>query len=207
MSITRFSLTEIQNMEREYRRTFINCIWGLKSVHLIGTVNNNNVPNLSIISSVFNIGANPPMMGVCFRPPVSNTQTFDNILSSKQFTVNVVTDSFYKKAHRCSANFRDGVSEFDETGLTPHFEQSIQAPFVLESPIRMSVSYHEHFSVQDNESRIVVGKVQDIFIKDSLFDNKGYISYETVESVVVSGLEGYYSVKEIDRLGYERVSM
>jgi hypothetical protein len=38
-----------------------------------------------------------------------------------------------------------------------------------------------------------------------LIDNKGYISYEKVDSVVVSGLEGYYSVKEIDRLGYERV--
>lgn len=207
MSIKRISITEIHKMEREYRRTFINCLWGLKSVHLIGTVNQNSVPNLSIISSVFHVGANPPMMGVCFRPPVANTHTFDNILLTKQFTVNVVTEQIYKQAHRCSANFRDGISEFDEVGLTPQFESAFGAPFVEESPIRFSVLYHEHFSVSENESRIVIGKVQDIFIDESLIDRQGYISYEQTNSVVVSGLEGYNSVKEIDRLGYERVSV
>lgn len=206
MSMKHISLKEILQMEREYRRTFINCLWGLKSVHLVGTVNQNNVPNLSIISSVFHLGANPPMMGICFRPPVANTHTFDNILSTKQFTVNVITEQFYKKAHRCSANFRDGISEFDEVGLSPKFEAQLLAPFVVESPIRFSVVYHEHFSVSENESRIVVGKVQDVFIDETLIDTKGYISYEKVDSVVVSGLEGYHSVKEIDRLGYERVS-
>lgn len=206
MAFTRFSLDEIQQFEREYRRTFINCLWGLKSVHLIGTVNQNNVPNVAIISSVFHLGANPPMMGVCFRPPVANTHTFDNILASKKFTVNVVTEKFYKQAHRCSANFRDGISEFDETGLTPQYESGFPIPFVEESPIRFSVQYHEHFSVRENESRIVVGKVQDIYIDSSLIDSKGYISYDSIEPVVVSGLEGYFSVKEIDRLGYERVS-
>ncbi len=200
------SFEDILQMEREYRRTFINCLWGLKSVHLVGTMNQNNIPNLSIVSSVFHLGANPPMMGICFRPPVANTQSFDNILNSKQFTLNVITDKFYKKAHRCSANFRDGISEFDEVRLTPQFESSFVAPFVAESPIRFSVAYHEHFTVSENESRILVGKVQDIFIDETIIDHKGYISYEKVDSVVVSGLEGYYSVKEIDRLGYERAS-
>lgn len=205
MEMKHISLSEIQDLDREYRRTFINCLWGLKSVHLVGTVNKNLIPNLSIVSSVFHVGANPPMVGICFRPPVANTQTFDNILATKQFSLNLVNETFYKQAHRCSANFRDGVSEFDETGLTPVYEPNVQVPFVSTSPLRMLVDYHEHFQVSNNNSRIVIGRVQSIQIESSVIDKKGYISHEKLQTMVVNGLEGYYTTKEIDRLGYEKV--
>ena len=64
---TQFSREEIDQMTQRYRATFINSLGGFKSVVLIGTKDKNGQENLSIVSSLFHIGANPPLCGLIFR--------------------------------------------------------------------------------------------------------------------------------------------
>ena len=52
----------IAMMEPKTRARFINSLSGFKSANLIGTTDKAGNENLAIVSSVFHLGAHPPLM-------------------------------------------------------------------------------------------------------------------------------------------------
>ena len=57
---------KIKDMDKQMRVHFINSLGGFKSVALVGTISKEGVTNVSIFSSIFHIGANPPLIGLIF---------------------------------------------------------------------------------------------------------------------------------------------
>ena len=104
-------------MEQRFRATFINSLGGFKSVLLVGTRSGNGQENLAIFSSFFHLGANPPLFGLVVRPDVSPRHTLENILETKQFTLNQITEDFFEKAHHTAARYPKEISEFQAAGL------------------------------------------------------------------------------------------
>ena len=84
---THFSNKNIIEMEQRQRAVFINSLGGFKSVCLVGTKNNQNQTNLSIISSLVHIGSSPALFGMIIRPGVVERHTLENILETKYYTV------------------------------------------------------------------------------------------------------------------------
>ncbi len=115
MHITKNAINE---MEQRYRAAFINSLGGFKSLILVGTADSKGATNLSVLNSLFHIGANPPLCGMIFRPDVAERHTLDNILETGWYTINHVTESIFKAAHQTSARYPKEVSEFDAVGLT-----------------------------------------------------------------------------------------
>ena len=74
-----FNASDIANMEQRYRANFINALSGFKSANLIGTISKSGQHNLAIVSSVFHIGAHPPLMGMIMRPHTVPRDTLQNI--------------------------------------------------------------------------------------------------------------------------------
>ena len=124
------SSTEIMNMEKQERVHFINSLGGFKSVSLLGTANNNGQTNLAIFSSIFHIGANPPLIAVVFRPSPPDRDTLRNILETNFYTINHINENIYKQAHQTSARYDANISEFDITGLQSEYKNNFKAPFV-----------------------------------------------------------------------------
>ncbi|PZO26904.1 MAG: hypothetical protein DCF13_12950 [Flavobacteriaceae bacterium] len=52
---------EIEQLEKQKRVHLINSLGGFKSVALVGTADENKKTNLAIFSSIFHIGAIPPL--------------------------------------------------------------------------------------------------------------------------------------------------
>ena len=97
MEITtkQFLESEIESLDKRYRANLINSLSGFKSANLLGTKDATGQENLAIISSAVHIGADPATMGVIFRPNTVPRHTYENILETKEFTVNHIAKEFY----------------------------------------------------------------------------------------------------------------
>ena len=93
-----FSKNTIENLDSRYRAHFINSLSGFKSANLIGTQDNQGHTNLAIVSSVFHLGAHPPLVGMIIRPHSVPRHTLENILETGFYTINHVNKTIYQQA-------------------------------------------------------------------------------------------------------------
>ena len=108
----KFTSNDIKNLDKVYRLNLINSITGIKPANLIATRSKDGVDNVAIFSSVVHLGSNPAMIGFVMRPQSNiNSDTYQNILDSKCYTINHITEKIYKKAHMTSG--KTDQSEFD----------------------------------------------------------------------------------------------
>lgn len=199
-----YSLEDIMNMDRAYRRDFINTISGYKSCQLIGTIGHNKVPNVAIFNSLVHISASPPHLGFMIRPLTVARQTYHNIKAKKHFTINTVTKDMMEEAHQTSAKYDDGTSEFTATGLTPLFSDTVVAPYVGESPIQLGLEWVEEHEIKANGCILIIGKIIEIRIEGHLLSESGHVQLESADILSVAGLDRYYLPKFIGQQAYAR---
>jgi flavin reductase (DIM6/NTAB) family NADH-FMN oxidoreductase RutF len=192
-------------MEQRYRTTFINSIAGFKSLNLVGTLNKHEKINLAIFNSIFHVGANPPLLGMVFRPDEVERHTLENILSCKQYTLNHVQPQIIRAAHQTSARFPKDVSEFEACGLTPSFSKNIKAPYVQESKVKIGMKLREKIKVNTNKTTIIIGQIIEIIIDETAIEIDGFVNLEKLETCTVAGIDAYYTTKKIERLSYAKI--
>jgi len=199
-----YNSTDIASWERFYRANFINSLTGFKSVNLIGTVNAAGEVNLGVFSSIVHIGSNPALIGYINRPLKAAPHTFANIQSTGVYTINHIHPSFVQQAHQTSAKYEEGISEFDEVGLTPEFRDSIAAPFVKESLVKYALSLQEIIPIQLNDTFLVIGKVMAVHIDLDIVAVDGFIQLDKTDTVCSNGGDGYYQAALINRFEYAK---
>ncbi len=199
-----YSVSDIASWERFYRANFINSLTGFKSVSLIGTVNKIGQPNLGIFSSIVHIGSNPPLIGYINRPLKAAPHTLANIKATEVYTINHILPSFVQQAHQTSAKYDAGISEFEEVGLTPEYQEGVIAPFVKESIVKYALSLEEIIPIKLNDTFLVIGKVISIQIEQDIVSKDGYLHLENVQSICSNGVDGYYSTELIERYQYAK---
>lgn len=197
----------IADLHHVRRLNLINGITGIKPANLIGTRSKKYGSNLSIFSSLVHIGSNPALVGFVQRPSAEiNRNTYENIKEIGYYTVNHIHESFIDKAHYTSAKFEHGVSEFDQCDLTEEFLHNFPAPFVKESKIKMGIKFEEELLIKSNNTRMIIGSIEELILPDECIDDKGYIRLDNVGIVGIGGLNSYFSLKRIKSLPYARVS-
>ena len=199
-----FTLQDIEAFERFYRVNFITKLCGIRNANIIGTIDENRIPNLAIFNSVTHIGANPPFMGFVNRPLTVPRQTYDNIKREGFFTINMVDTSFIKKAHQTSAKFEKGISEFETCELTPLQLDDFPIPFVKESPIKIGLSFEEEHLIKCNQNILIVGKIQKVILPEKALAEDGNILLENIDVAGVAGLDSYFEINKIARLEFAR---
>lgn len=195
------------NLDKRQWVKFVNSLSGFKSANLIGTESKEGVNNLSMISSVFHVGASPALMGYVSRPnSVSSARdTLNNILESRSFTINHLNKSFYKKAHQTSARYLPEESEFKECDIDFEIKNgSIKAPYVKEANIKIGLSLVETHDIKINNTVIVIGEIKEVYVDKKLIMPDGYIDIEAAGSLAVSGLDSYHSTQRLSRLSYAK---
>lgn len=199
-----YNQSEIQSWERFYRANFINSLTGFKSVSLLGSVNKNGRSNLGVFSSIVHIGSDPPLIGYINRPRKAAPHTMANIELTGAYTINHIHPSFLEKAHQTSAKYPEGVSEFEEVGLTEQFVGNFPAPFVKESLVRYALTLKEILPIHSNDTYLVVGKIHSIQMEDDLLSPDGFIDLHKAGTVCSNGIDGYYTTKPLVRFSYAK---
>jgi flavin reductase (DIM6/NTAB) family NADH-FMN oxidoreductase RutF len=193
-------------MDKIYRANFVNSLSGIKSANLIGTRSRTGVDNLAIVSSVFHIGANPPLMGVLMRPHSVPRDSLANIKTTKQFTLNHVHSGIAEQAHQTSARYPEDASEFDAVGLTPHYIDGFHAPFVKEARIRIALEVADMQKLDINQTELIIGQIVEVYLDESIVAPHGYLDIEQADSIGVSGLESYHQIKRIGQYPYAKAT-
>ena len=199
-----YNTSDIESWERFYRANFINSLTGFKSVNLIGTVNALGQTNLGIFSSIVHIGSNPPLVGYINRPVKAAPHTLANIQATGVYSINHIHPSFVQQAHQTSAKYEAGISEFEEVGLTPEFQENIAAPFVKESHIKYALSLQQIIPIELNDTFLVIGKIISIQIDKGIIADDGFIHLEKANTICSNGIDGYYSTELIERYQYAK---
>ena len=196
--------TEIERLEKQKRVHLINSLGGFKSVALVGTSDENKNSNLSIFSSFFHLGANPPLIGMIFRPSPPERDTMRNILDTGFYTINHINESIFKKAHQTSARYDRGVSEFDATGLNSEYKNDFFAPFVVESKVQLGIEFKQKIDIAINNTTMIVGEIVQIYIPENCLLEDGFIDIEKANTITCSGLDSYHKTMQLDRLSYAK---
>lgn len=189
-------------MEQRFRANLINSLSGFKSANIIGTANAKGDTNLCIVSSVFHVGANPPLMGMLMRPHTVVRDTLKNIKDNGEYTINHVPITHFKNAHQTSARYPSETSEFDACGFSVEKSEILSAPYVAESTIKIGLKLQQVSLIELNNTELVIGEVVEISLAEQLITNDGYVDIEKAKSACVSGLDSYHRTTRMDRLGY-----
>lgn len=203
----KISKENIIRFEKLYRTAFINSLPGFKSANLIGTISKEGKTNLAIFNSVIHVGANPPLMGFLMRPVTVERHTYTNIKETNHFTINHINKLIFKQAHQTSASYEKNVSEFDACGLTPEYTETIKAPYVQESKIKIGLKFLEEQEIKSNGTIFIVGEIQEVILPDDAILIDGFVDIDRAGTIAISGLDSYYETKRIARLSYAKLGV
>jgi len=199
-----FDLSDILGMDQRFRANFINSLGGFKSVGLVGTADIDRKTNLSVVSSLFHIGANPPLCGMIIRPETEERHTLDNIMETLSYTFNHIHEGILTSAHQAAAKYPREVSEFEQVGLTPMFVDQVHAPFVEESKVKFAMTLEQRIDLHINGTILLLGKIVACQIPEHALCKDGFLDLEKSGTVTCSGLDTYHSTNILARLSYPR---
>ena len=201
-----YTKKEIAGLDRITRLKLINSVTGIKPGNLIGTQNKSGKTNLAIFSSLVHLGSDPSILGLISRPQTSEVgHTYNNIQEKNHYTINHIHPEFIKNAHYTSAKFNADVSEFERCQLTEEYIPNFDAPFVKESHFKMGMQFIEAINIKANGTVLIIGEIQHLMIPDSAIVD-GDVDLESSNSIGISGLNSYYSLKKIDTFPYANVN-
>ena len=199
-----FNLKQIQELEHLYKINLINSCSGFKSANLIGTKSTKGQENVAVFSSVTHIGSNPPLLGFFCRPTTVTRHTYDNIKKTGVYTINHIDLNNFEDAHHTSAKYDQSVSEFDMTGLESEYKDNCKAPFVKRAPIQLEMKFIEEYLIEANNTILVIGEIQGLYINGDLLEDDGFINLSKANIAAINGLDGYTIPKLEKRLEYQR---
>jgi flavin reductase (DIM6/NTAB) family NADH-FMN oxidoreductase RutF len=195
---------QIAQLEKQYRISLINSLIGYRALNLLGTTSNDGITNLCIISSVFHLGANPPLIGMVIRPERAHNDTLHNIKATGQYTLNNVLPDWYMQAHQTSASYPSGASEFDLCGFHKHYLKDFKAPFVGQSNVRIGLELREVIDMEINGTTIIIGEIVHILTEDYLIATDGTIIHSAAKTLTVAGLDTYYLPYPVGQLAFAK---
>lgn len=196
---------DFEELDHIFRINLINSCSGFKSANLIGTKSNSGIANVAVFSSVTHLGSNPPLLGVIFRPVTDVPRnTYENIKETGQFTINHIDVSIIEDAHHTSAKYNKEISEFDITSLEEEYKNGWHAPFVKNAPIQMALTYCEEYEIKANNTIQLIGEIKDLFVRQDLLEDDGFINLSKANIVAINGLDGYTVPELKERIPYQR---
>ena len=199
-----FSLEDINNLKHLYKINLINSCSGFKSANLIGTKSKDGIENVAVFSSVTHVGSNPPILGFICRPTTVTRDTYTNIKETGFYTINHIQESNFKEAHHTSAKYNSIISEFDKTQLQSEYKNDSFAPFVKDAPIQLEMKYLGEYQIKENDTILVLGKIQGLYINQDIMTEDGFINLSDANVATINGLDGYAFPKLKERLAYQR---
>ena len=199
-----FSREIIDKLDKVSRLNLINSVTGFKPANLIGTISKQNQENLAIFSSLVHLGSKPPLLGLITRPNSVPRHTYTNIIESKFYTINHVSDNIIERAHMTSAKFNRDESEFEKCDLEKEYIDDFHAPYVKESECKIGMKFVEEVNIKSNDTILIVGEIINIMIKQDSVAKDGSLDFEKLNSVCISGLDTYYKAQKIVKYQYAR---
>ncbi len=197
-----FTRDDVDKMDKVKLLNLRNSCTGYKSAILIVTKSLLNVVNVAVFSSVTHIGSNPPIIGFITRSLTVNRDTYNNLKENSFFTVNHITENISSYAHHTSARYNENISEFDKTNLEKEYKETIEIPFVKNSPLQLLCKYVNEYHIAENDTVLIIATIENLFFEKDLLHKDLCLQLDRTKVVTINGLDGYALPLLIDRYAY-----
>jgi flavin reductase (DIM6/NTAB) family NADH-FMN oxidoreductase RutF len=167
----------------------------------ISTISEDGINNLAPFSYFNAVGDDPPhVMFSTVHSNNSNKDTLNNVLATKQFVVNMVTEDLAEQMNRTSQPIPANESEFELAGLTPIASSLVLPPRVKECKITMECEMVHHYQLENSKTggaTIVIGKIVLFHIDESVLLDNYKINLETYKPIARLAGSNYSKIGEI----------
>jgi flavin reductase (DIM6/NTAB) family NADH-FMN oxidoreductase RutF len=167
----------------------------ITSLNLAGNI------NAAPFSAYNYVGIEPPIVaiGVGNRPGpgVVGKDTAQNIRNTREFVINVVNEELAEAMVKCAIDFPPGVNELEIAQLKTMPSSVVSVPRILEAPA--SLECREVTTMEIGRSRVILGQVVAIHVKDEFIDPAGpYVRAEALHSIGrMNGLGTYIRTRDL----------
>ena len=151
-----------------------------RPIALISTVDAEGNANLAPFSFFAGVGSAPPTVLFCpalraggDMEPAGRKDTLRNVEATREFVINVVSESISAQANATAAEVGPEVDEFELSGLTPVPSEVVKPPRVAESPAQMECRLLQVIYTGDKPASgvIVLGEVVRFHVREELFND------------------------------------
>ena len=161
---------------------------GPRPIAFASTVDAEGRPNLSPFSFFNCFGANPPTL--IFSPARrgrDNTtkHTYHNVKAVPEVVINVVSYSMVEQTNVASAEYPEGVNEFQKAGFTPIASEKVKPLRVKESPVQFECIVKQviETGTGGGAGNLVICEVVMIHVAESVLDENGRIDQRKIDLV------------------------
>lgn len=174
----------------------------------VSSIDADGVRNLAPFSFFTGITHAPMTLAFCPTRTRDGKQkdTLRNILATKEFVVNIATESNAEKVVQTSYEYAPGEDEFVAAGLTPEPSSVVAPPRVGESPVAFECSLHSTVQISDGPDggTLVIGTIVGGRIDDSILED-GRIRHGALKAI--GRLEGawYTRIAETFEIPWPRI--
>lgn len=160
--------------------------------------------NLAPFSYFNAIASEPPLITIAIdRREGDPKDTLRNILETKEFVVNIVSESLLDAMITTSGEWPRSTSEFGAAGLTPVPSERVKPPYVAESPLQLECTLFQEIPL--GNSHLVVGEVILGRVRDDML-TEGRVDPEKLKPIGRLGGEFYAPLGPVLRRKRPRVS-
>lgn len=157
-----------------------------RPIAFVSTVGKDGVYNVAPFSYFTVLSSKPAVVGIGIgrKRDGKKKDTLANIEFTKDFVINVVTESLAKEMNQASGDYPSNVDEFTEIGLTPAPSDLVRSPRVAESPVNMECRLMQilEFGEEPRLQSFVIGEIVRVHVKDELQVN-GVIKADRLKSI------------------------
>jgi flavin reductase (DIM6/NTAB) family NADH-FMN oxidoreductase RutF len=167
----------------------------------ISTVDENGINNLAPFSYFNAVGEDPPhVMFSTVRGNNSNKDTLNNVLLTKQFVVNMVTEGLAEQMNTTAQSVPSDSDEFELAGLTPIPSLKIKPMRVKESPITFECEMVHHYFLENHKQGgacIIIGRVVMMHFEDTVLLDNYKINLENYKPIARLAGSNYAKLGEL----------
>ncbi len=167
----------------------------------ISSISEHGINNLAPFSYFNAVGDDPPhVMFSTGRGNNTNKDTLNNVLATKQFVVNMVTEELTEQMNSTAQAVHSDIDEFELAGVTPIPSLKIKPRRVKESPITFECELVHHYFLEDHKhggACVIIGRIVMMHIADDALLENYKINLENYKPVSRLAGSGYAKIGEI----------
>src|SRR3989339_690186 len=184
---------------KEVHELLMGCVTP-RPIAFVSTIGENGVYNIAPFSCVTLMSMNPAIVGFAIgrRRGGVKKDTLINIEHSRDFVVNVVSESIAQAMNQAAGDYPIDVDEFKEAGLTPTASDLVQSPRVAESPIHLECRLMQvmEFGTSPRIHNFIVGEIILVHVQDDLLV-EGVIKADRTNAIGRLGEDFYCRTQDV----------
>lgn len=163
------------NLDLKEAHDLLVCTVLPRPIAFVSTLGEDGIYNVAPFSYFTVLSSKPAVMGIGIGRKRDGTKkdTLVNIEFTKDFVINIVTESLAGAMNQASGEYPSHVDEFKEIGLSPSPSDLIRSPRVAESPVNMECRLMEilEFGEAPRMQSFIIGEIIRVHVKDELWVN------------------------------------